>query len=443
MATRIKPKRGTGAPTTSDLETNEIAMDVAAKKLYVHDGTNIVVLAENISNNDINQLSDADELLKTAEGLSKVGDITIENTGGLNYKFYSNVGGGFAHYNTATELRVLANSNTTLLNSTSLRTIGQNPFYDWKLFDTGTGDDGSHDLEITTFGGSVRHTYFDNPTDENPVEVNAEASTFNFKPTTEFNVIVDGDNVLEADNTTITVSKPISSTQNITGQDITANGDFSTTNEITADVGANLGWSKHGDPTGSGTYFGMGGVMNANYVNVTSPTTFNSTMQLYHPLNTDDDIHSMIRMKSDMEDQTPYDHKFGIFAQSTSVDRGDESIGEFFFHYKEDGNMAFDLSIENFEYGNDNIVTTMIFADTQQYAVNVPIRLQHIDVGSTLPSSPSVGDRFIHNGDMKIYADGTWNIKNPENGAMVYDITNNRTLIRENNAFRAITTTAI
>ena len=443
MATRIKPKRGTGAPTTSDLQPNEIAMDTAAKKLYVHDGTNIVVLAENISNNDINQLSDVDELLKTAEGLSKAGDITIENTGGLNYKFYSNVGGPFAQYNTATELRVLANSASTLLNSTSLRTIGQNPFYDWKLFDTGGGDDGTHDIEMTTFGSSVRQTYFDNPTDENPVVVNAEAHTFNFKPTTAFNIIVNGDNVLEASNTTITVSKPISSTENITGNDITANGNFSTTNEITADTGANLGWSKHGDPTGNGAYFGMGGVMNANYVNVTSPTTFNSTMQLYHPLNTSDDIHQMIRLKTDMQDQTPYDHKFGFFAESTSDSRGGENLGEFYFRYRQGGNMAFDLSVENYEYGGDNFVTTMILADAQEYAVGVPIRLVNIQVGSTLPGSPSTGDRFIHNGDLKIYADGVWNTKNPDNGAMVYDSTNNRTLIRENGAFRAITTTAI
>lgn len=52
MATRIKPKRGTGAPTVSDLETNEIAMDMAAGKLYVNNSGSIVVLAEKNQAND-------------------------------------------------------------------------------------------------------------------------------------------------------------------------------------------------------------------------------------------------------------------------------------------------------------------------------------------------------------------------------------------------------
>jgi phage baseplate assembly protein gpV len=46
MTVKIKPKRGTGAPSTSDLDTNEIAMDMAAGKIYVDNGSAVVVLAE-------------------------------------------------------------------------------------------------------------------------------------------------------------------------------------------------------------------------------------------------------------------------------------------------------------------------------------------------------------------------------------------------------------
>ena len=46
MTVKIKPKRGTGAPATSDLDTNEIAMDMAAGKIYVDTGSAVVVLAE-------------------------------------------------------------------------------------------------------------------------------------------------------------------------------------------------------------------------------------------------------------------------------------------------------------------------------------------------------------------------------------------------------------
>jgi len=58
MAVKIKPKRGTGSPA-GNIEANEIAMDTAAKKLYVStDGTDAVVLAENISNNDTDDLTE-------------------------------------------------------------------------------------------------------------------------------------------------------------------------------------------------------------------------------------------------------------------------------------------------------------------------------------------------------------------------------------------------
>ena len=46
MSVKIKPKRGSGSPAGS-IETNEIAMDTSAKKIYVStDGSNAVVLAD-------------------------------------------------------------------------------------------------------------------------------------------------------------------------------------------------------------------------------------------------------------------------------------------------------------------------------------------------------------------------------------------------------------
>jgi hypothetical protein len=70
-----------------------------------------------------------------------------------------------------------------------------------------------------------------------------------------------------------------------------------------------------------------------------------------------------------------------------------------------------------------------------------------VEVGGTLPGSPDTGDRFLDTsvagGMLKVYADGTWNNYQPDNGAMVYDTTNNRTLILENGAWRVVTTTAI
>ncbi len=65
MTVKIKPKRGSGSPAGS-LETNEIAMDTSAKKLYVStDGSNAIVLAENISNNTTSDLTEGSNLYYT------------------------------------------------------------------------------------------------------------------------------------------------------------------------------------------------------------------------------------------------------------------------------------------------------------------------------------------------------------------------------------------
>ncbi len=44
MATVIKLKRGTSAPTTSDITNGEVAVDTSAKKIYINDGGTIKTL---------------------------------------------------------------------------------------------------------------------------------------------------------------------------------------------------------------------------------------------------------------------------------------------------------------------------------------------------------------------------------------------------------------
>ena len=86
MAVRIKPKRGTGAPTTSDLENNEIAMDMAAGKLYVNNGGTIEVLAEKNASAD-DTYTDA-EAIAAVEGeatLDLSGDVSLANNKTLKF----------------------------------------------------------------------------------------------------------------------------------------------------------------------------------------------------------------------------------------------------------------------------------------------------------------------------------------------------------------------
>ena len=63
MTVRIKPKRGTGAPTTGDLENNEIAIDQSSGILYVRDGgTNIVEVGKDLVHDSSPQLGSDLEL---------------------------------------------------------------------------------------------------------------------------------------------------------------------------------------------------------------------------------------------------------------------------------------------------------------------------------------------------------------------------------------------
>ena len=63
MTVRIKPKRGTGAPTTGDLENNEIAIDQSSGILYVRDGGgNIVEVGKDLVHDSSPQLGSDLEL---------------------------------------------------------------------------------------------------------------------------------------------------------------------------------------------------------------------------------------------------------------------------------------------------------------------------------------------------------------------------------------------
>ena len=47
MATTIITKNGSGAPTTDDLSTGELAIDLTNKRLYSYDGTSVIELGVN------------------------------------------------------------------------------------------------------------------------------------------------------------------------------------------------------------------------------------------------------------------------------------------------------------------------------------------------------------------------------------------------------------
>jgi len=80
MSVKIKPKRGSGSPAGS-IETNEIAMDTSAKKLYVStDGSNAVVLADDSKTyleTDIGFFSNFDSSTPPKPGTVTIGANTL------------------------------------------------------------------------------------------------------------------------------------------------------------------------------------------------------------------------------------------------------------------------------------------------------------------------------------------------------------------------------
>jgi len=80
MSVKIKPKRGSGSPAGS-IETNEIAMDTSAKKVYVStDGSNAVVLADDSKTyleTDIGFFSNFDSSTPPKPGTVTIGSNTL------------------------------------------------------------------------------------------------------------------------------------------------------------------------------------------------------------------------------------------------------------------------------------------------------------------------------------------------------------------------------
>ena len=80
MSVKIKPKRGSGSPAGS-IETNEIAMDTSAKKVYVStDGSNAVVLADDTKTyleTDIGFFSNFDSSTPPKPGTVTIGSNTL------------------------------------------------------------------------------------------------------------------------------------------------------------------------------------------------------------------------------------------------------------------------------------------------------------------------------------------------------------------------------
>ena len=72
MATVIKLKTGTGAPTTSDIEAREVAIDTSAQKFYINDSVTIKEIGGASSGT-----------------LSSLSDVTITNSVATQYLIYN------------------------------------------------------------------------------------------------------------------------------------------------------------------------------------------------------------------------------------------------------------------------------------------------------------------------------------------------------------------
>ena len=69
MATTIITKNGSGAPTTDDLSTGELAIDLTNKRLYSYDGTSVIELGVNTASSlDVTGTLTADDAVIQSDG---------------------------------------------------------------------------------------------------------------------------------------------------------------------------------------------------------------------------------------------------------------------------------------------------------------------------------------------------------------------------------------
>ena len=486
MPTRIKPKRGSGSPAGS-LEQYEIAMDVNTNTLYVSaDGVGAQVLAQNISNNTTDDLAvgttnlyytsslfDTDFATKTTSDLTEgtnlyytdarvdarialldtIDDLTITNTLSVtgntdllaepNNPLVLN-GAGSENAHITVKPGEVAFGEFLEFNH---RTGNNHMFTNFILQDNGGGDDGTHSVyfNLNGDGNTISSNLWNDDfstfiraqltlegtplvlqtrNSSQPVRISPNRSIAMELYDTEISVRPNDTEVMLIDDALIDVKAPIESNSNIT----------TTTDLIARSI--ELGTSSN--------YFNDSGTLNANYVNVQSPSSYSSSAQFQHTLNTGDTFHQFIRFKTDMTNQTPYSHQFGFFAQTTSDANGTENVGSVNFQYDDTGEHFFVLASEGYINSTNMGGTDVLLGSVRSADFRRPIGLFKVPASASAPGSPSDGDTYFDTTleELRVYAGG-WVALTTTNGMMFYDDTNHRTIVRENGAWRVVTTTAL
>ena len=178
----IKLRRGTGSPAGS-LQQYEVAMDVAAKNLYVStDGSDAEILADNTENfletntTELDITSDIDMNNNEITGLDKVefSDSTTNNEivyngnqgSAFNFqslkissKFNPNLVPNLSGADGTFQISNYKDAGNSFLNRLELQTENRKAFFGIFVEDTGTGDDGSHST-IFSLKGSDSSSVF-------------------------------------------------------------------------------------------------------------------------------------------------------------------------------------------------------------------------------------------------------------------------------------------
>ena len=171
----IKLRRGSGSPAGS-IEQNEVAMDVAAKTVYTStDGSDAVVLADNTENfletntTELDITSDIDMNNKVINNLDKLDFSASSSNNEIVYngnlgsafnfqslkissKFNPNLTPDLSSANNTFQISNFYNASQSFLNDITFQTENRHPFFGMFVEDTGTGDDGSHNVAFSLKG---------------------------------------------------------------------------------------------------------------------------------------------------------------------------------------------------------------------------------------------------------------------------------------------------
>ena len=164
MSNKILIKRGSGAPTTSDLDNYEIAYDTGANKLYIRDGSDIIPFAaivdeDNFSSDDANRVPSQQSVkayIASELAAAGAGDITAVVAGtGLS----GGANSGSATLNIDSTVATLTGSQTltnkTIASPTFTGDISFNDVSTPKLTITDTTNTVSAELRATDTTGTV------------------------------------------------------------------------------------------------------------------------------------------------------------------------------------------------------------------------------------------------------------------------------------------------